>query len=42
MLDEDPGPMARAMLIAKAATALSDILESLREIERIAQAQSEP
>ncbi len=35
VIDERPGPQALAMLIAKAASALAESLEALREIERI-------
>jgi hypothetical protein len=35
LLEERPGPQATAMLIAKVAQALSEILDALREIEQI-------
>ena len=35
MVDEQPGPQTMALLIARAANALGDNLEALREIERI-------
>lgn len=39
ILDEQPGPAAQAMLIAKTAAALGENLEALREIEQIVQSQ---
>jgi hypothetical protein len=40
IVDERPGPQTLALLIAKAATALAENLEALREIEQVGVNQS--
>lgn len=42
LLDEKPGPQAMAMLIARAAQALGENLDALRELEQIGRNWKEP